>query len=329
MPAPQTDLATELATAVLARDRRALAKAITLLESQRDEDSTPAHELLERLLPHSGQSLRLGISGVPGVGKSTLIETLGLTLIEQGHRVAVLAIDPSSTLSRGSILGDKTRMERLSMHPQAFIRPTPSSGTLGGVAARSREAILLCEAAGFDRIIVETVGVGQSESAVAGMTDVFLLLQLPNAGDELQAIKKGVLELADIFVVNKADIDSNAAATTARQMQSALHMLRPRQADWAPPVLTVSALTGNGLDDLSQEIDRHYEIMRGNGHFVNNRQQQNLAWMQQLIDEGLARRFRRSAAAGEQYAATAREVAEGKISASAAAARLLTVFDNP
>ena len=180
MAAPREDLA----QAVRARDRRALAKAITLLESQRDSDATDAHQLLDALLPHSGQSLRIGISGVPGVGKSTLIESLGLKLIEQGHKVAVLAIDPSSTLSRGSILGDKTRMDRLSTHPDAFIRPTPSSGALGGVAARSREAILLCEAAGYDRVIVETVGIGQSESAVAGMTDVFLLMMLPNAGDE-------------------------------------------------------------------------------------------------------------------------------------------------
>ncbi len=253
---------------------------------------------------------------------------MGLKLIEQGHKVAVLAIDPSSTLSRGSILGDKTRMDRLSTHPDAFIRPTPSSGALGGVAARSREAILLCEAAGYDRVIVETVGIGQSESAVAGMTDVFLLMQLPNAGDELQAIKKGVLELADIFVVNKVDLDSNAAATTARQMQSALHMLRPRHAAWTPPVLTVSALSGLGLDLLTTEIDRHHEVMRANGHFVDNRRGQNLAWMQQLIDEGLAQRFRRAAALDGQYDAIARQVSDGELSAGAAAARLLTIFDS-
>lgn len=324
MAAPSEDLS----QAVLARDRRALAKAITLLESQRDSDATDAHQLLDALLPHSGQSLRIGISGVPGVGKSTLIESLGLRLIEQGHKVAVLAIDPSSTLSRGSILGDKTRMDRLSTHPDAFIRPTPSSGALGGVAARSREAILLCEAAGYDRVIVETVGIGQSESAVAGMTDVFLLMQLPNAGDELQAIKKGVLELADIFVVNKLDLDENAAATTARQLQSALHMLRPRHAVWTPPVLTVSALSGLGLDRLTTEIDRHHEVMRGNGHFVDNRRGQNLAWMQQLIEEGLARRFRTAAAHDGQYDAIARQVSDGELSAGAAAARLLTIFDS-
>ena len=317
-----------LAKAVLARDRRALAKAITLLESQRDSDQAAARALLDALLPHSGQSLRIGISGVPGVGKSTLIESLGLRLIEQGHKVAVLAIDPSSTLNRGSILGDKTRMDRLSTHPNAFIRPTPSSGALGGVAARSREAILMCEAAGYDRVIVETVGIGQSESAVAGMTDVFLLMQLPNAGDELQAIKKGVLELADIFVVNKLDLDDNAAATTARQLQSALHMLRPRHAAWAPPVLTVSALTGQGLDLLTAEIDRHHEVMRANGHFVDNRRGQNLAWMQQLIDEGLARRFRIAAARDGQYEAIARQVSDGELSAGAAAVRLLTIFDS-
>ena len=316
-----------LAEAVLARDRRALAKAITLLESQRDSDAADAQMLLAALLPHSGSALRIGISGVPGVGKSTLIEALGLRLIEQGHKVAVLAIDPSSSLSRGSILGDKTRMDRLSTHPDAFIRPTPAAGALGGVAARSREAILLCEAAGYDRVIVETVGIGQSESAVAGMTDVFLLMQLPNAGDELQAIKKGVLELADIFVVNKLDLDENAAATTARQLQSALHMLRPRHAAWTPPVLTVSALTGQGLERLDTEIDRHHEVMRANGHFVDNRRGQNLAWMQQLIDEGLARRFRSATARDAQYDAIARQVSDGELSAGAAAAQLLTIFD--
>lgn len=318
----------DLATAVLARDRRALAKAITLLESQRDDDAASARSLLDELLPHSGHSLRIGISGVPGVGKSTLIESLGLAMIAQGHRVAVLAIDPSSTLSKGSILGDKTRMDRLSVHADAFVRPTPSSGALGGVAARSREALLLCEAAGYDRIIVETVGVGQSESAVADMTDVFLLMLLPNAGDELQAIKKGVIELADIFIVNKSDLDDNAAATAVRQLQSALHLLRPRHSDWSPPVLAVSALTGLGLAALSTEIERCYEVMRSNGAFADNRRRQNLTWMQQLIDEGLARRFRAATHGQEHHDSVAQAVAEGRLSASAGAARLLQHFDH-
>jgi LAO/AO transport system kinase len=228
--------------ALMAGNRRALAKAITLVESTRSEDREAAQKLLEAALPHTGRSMRIGISGVPGVGKSTFIEALGMYLIERGHRVAVLAVDPSSTVHGGSILGDKTRMELLSQRTEAFIRPSPSSGSLGGVAEHTREALLLCEAAGYDIIIVETVGVGQSETAVAGMTDAFVLLQLPNAGDELQAIKKGIMELADLVVFNKADIDPTAAQMAAAQMRSALSMLRSASANWQPPVLTLSAL---------------------------------------------------------------------------------------
>ncbi|MDW8258936.1 MAG: methylmalonyl Co-A mutase-associated GTPase MeaB, partial [Gammaproteobacteria bacterium] len=281
-----------LASAVRAGDRRALAKAITLVESQREADESAAQALLDALLPDAGASLRIGVSGVPGAGKSTLIEALGLKLLDHDHRVAVLAVDPSSSLSGGSILGDKTRMERLSVHPRAFIRPSPAGAALGGVTARSREVILLCEAAGYDRIVVETVGVGQSEAAVAGMTDVFLLLQLPNAGDELQAMKKGVLELADIVIVNKADLDPNAAERAARQLESALRMVRPRHEGWSVPVVVVSALTGAGFGPLIAKLDDYAEQMRANGRFADNRRAQALAWMQQLIDEGLARRFR-------------------------------------
>ena len=237
--------------------RRALAKAITLVESTRDDHRAQADALLERLLPHAGRSLRLGISGVPGVGKSTFIEALGLYLCERGHRVAVLAVDPSSSVSGGSILGDKTRMERLSAHPSAFIRPSPSAGTLGGVAEKTREALLACEAAGHDVVIVETVGVGQSETAVAGMTDMFVLLQLPNAGDDLQAIKKGVMELADLVVVNKADLDADAATRARATLTSALRLLgQPHHGDphapteaqpWRPRVIQLSALHGEGV----------------------------------------------------------------------------------
>ena len=241
-----------------AQQRRAIAKAITLLESTRADHRAQGDALLTALLPHTGKSFRLGISGVPGVGKSTFIEALGLHLIEQGHRVAVLTIDPSSSVSGGSILGDKTRMEHLSMHEKAFIRPSPSSGTLGGVAEKTREAMLVCEAAGYDIVIVETVGVGQSETAVQGMTDMFVLMQLPNAGDDLQAIKKGVMELADLVVINKADIDADAATRAQAMITSSLRLLgmhgNPNDVHdakhWAPKVISLSALHGTGVDSF-------------------------------------------------------------------------------
>jgi len=233
----------DYAAGVRGGDRTVLARAITLIESARAEHQAQAQALLVELLPHTGGALRLGISGVPGVGKSTFIEALGLSLIDQGHRVAVLTVDPSSTVSGGSILGDKTRMERLSVHERAYIRPSPAAGTLGGVAEKTREAMLVCEAAGYDVVIVETVGVGQSETAVAGMTDMFVLLQLPNAGDDLQAIKKGVMELADLVVVNKADLDPRAAARAVGQIESALHLVARRDdGAWKPRVLATSAL---------------------------------------------------------------------------------------
>ena len=237
-----------------ARQRRAMAKAITLLESTRADHRAQGDELLTALLPHTGRALRLGISGVPGVGKSTFIESLGLYLIGKGHRVAVLAVDPSSTVSGGSILGDKTRMERLSAEEAAYIRPSPSGGALGGVADKTREAMLVCEAAGYDVVLIETVGVGQSETAVHGMSDLFVLLQLPNAGDDLQAIKKGVMELADLVVVNKADLDHVAATRARAQIQSALRLLgmhghaQTAEEIWQPQVLQISGLKGEGLD---------------------------------------------------------------------------------
>jgi LAO/AO transport system kinase len=307
----------------MAGNRRALAKAITLVESTRAEDREAAQKLLEAALPHTGRSMRIGISGVPGVGKSTFIEALGMYLIERGHRVAVLAVDPSSTVHGGSILGDKTRMELLSQRTEAFIRPSPSSGSLGGVAEHTREALLLCEAAGYDIIIVETVGVGQSETAVAGMTDAFVLLQLPNAGDELQAIKKGIMELADMVVFNKADIDPTAAQMAAAQMRSALSMLRSASANWHPPVLTLSALKKDGLAEFWQVIEKFRSTLAASGEFEARRRHQALAWMWQQIDSGLRQRFRAHPAVKSALAELSVSVEAGSTTPAAAAQRLL------
>ncbi len=305
--------------------RRALAKAITLLESTRTDHRPRADALLGAVLPHSGGALRLGLSGSPGVGKSTFIETLGLQLIEQGHRVAVLAVDPSSSLGGGSILGDKTRMERLSVHERAFIRPSPSSGTLGGVAERTREAMLLCEAAGHDVVIVETVGVGQSEVAVAGMTDLFVLLQLPNAGDDLQAIKKGVMELADLVAINKADLDPAAATRAQAQISSAMRWLGPHTAAHTP-VLRLSALQGTGLPEFWQAVSQLAGQRRGSGEFRNRRQQQNLAWMWERIHAGLQQRFDTHPAVQSALPLVTQQVSQGTLAASVAARRLLDLL---
>jgi len=312
-----------LVESLLAGQRRALAKAITLVESTRADHRQRAQALLGVMLPHSGRSLRIGISGVPGVGKSTFIEALGMFLIGSGHRVAVLAVDPSSTVHGGSILGDKTRMELLSQREEAFIRPTPSSGSLGGVAEHTREALLLCEAAGYDIIIVETVGVGQSETAVAGMTDCFVLLQLPNAGDDLQAIKKGIVELADLVVFNKADIDPAAAQLAAAQMRSALAMLQPASPHWQPPVLTLSATRKDGLAEFWQVLEKFRDTLGASGEFADRRRHQALAWMWQLVDSGLREDFRHHPAVRDTLAATAAAVEAGSITPAAAARRLL------
>jgi LAO/AO transport system kinase len=319
--AGETDRA--LIDGVLAGERRALAKAITLVESTRPDHQARAQALLTALLPHSGGAIRVGISGVPGVGKSTFIEALGLFLIEQGKRVAVLAVDPSSTISGGSILGDKTRMEVLSQRPEAFIRPSPSSGSLGGVAEKTREALLLCEAAGHDVVVVETVGVGQSETAVAGMTDVFALLQLPNAGDDLQAIKKGIVELADIVVFNKADIDALAAESAAAQMRAALTMLRHPSEHWQPPVLLASAARGQGIAEFWQAVAAHRAALDGAGELAAKRRHQSLDWMAQLIDSGLRARFREHPAVREALPEMTRAVEAGTMTPAAAAQRLL------
>jgi LAO/AO transport system kinase len=303
--------------------RRAIAKAVTLLESSRPDHRARADEMLDALLPSSGRSFRLGISGVPGVGKSTFIEALGLYLVERGHRVAVLAVDPSSSLSGGSILGDKTRMERLSVNEQAYIRPSPASGTLGGVAERTREAMLVCEAAGHDIVIVETVGVGQSETAVAGMTDVFVLLQLPNAGDDLQAIKKGVMELADLVVVNKADIDAGAATRARAQITSALRLLHRA----APPVLQVSALEADGIDAFWRAVSELRERQAASGALEKRRHEQDQAWMWGLVEAGLRARFRADPKVRDALPGICADVKAGRMAASVAARRLLDLAD--
>ena len=309
--------------------RRAIAKAITLLESTRADHRAQADELLTALLPHTGKSLRLGISGVPGVGKSTFIEALGLYLIEQGHRVAVLTIDPSSTVSGGSILGDKTRMEKLSVDQRAYIRPSPSSGTLGGVAENTREAMLVCEAAGFDVVIVETVGVGQSETAVAGMTDMFVLMQLPNAGDDLQAIKKGVMELADIVLINKSDIDPLATERARLQITAAMQLLgmfaEHSDKNWHPKALNLSALNAQGVDAFWAAVTEFKNLQSANGKFAAKRQQQALAWMWERIDTGLKLQFKQNPQVQAMLPQMLTDVANGRVAASTAARSLLNL----
>ena len=313
--------------------RRAIAKAITLLESTRADHRAQGDELLTALLPHTGQSFRLGISGVPGVGKSTFIEVLGLYLIGQGHRVAVLTIDPSSTVSGGSILGDKTRMDQLSVHERAYIRPSPSSGTLGGVAEKTREAMLVCEAAGYDVVIVETVGVGQSETAVAGMTDMFVLMRLPNAGDDLQAIKKGVMELADLVVINKADIDAMAAQRAQLQITSALQLLGMFsgyvEANWHPKAIQLSALKGEGVEPFWAAARDFKTRQAANGKFAVRRQAQALSWMWERIDAGLKQAFRLHPDVSALLPQLTAQVAGGQLPASTAARNLLHIASQP
>ena len=316
--------------------RRAIAKAITLLESTRADHRTQGDELLTALLPHTGKAFRLGISGVPGVGKSTFIEVLGLYLIAQGHRVAVLTIDPSSSVSGGSILGDKTRMEMLSVHESAYIRPSPSSCTLGGVAEKTREAMLVCEAAGYDVVIVETVGVGQSETAVANMTDMFVVMQLPNAGDDLQAIKKGVMELADLVVINKADIDANAAMRAEAQIKSAMRLFglvnnamnaaqaADFDAHWHPQVLQLSALHNTGVDAFWAAVSEFKKLQTANGKLASRRQHQALSWMWERIDAGLKLAFRQDPAVGALLPSLLAQVGQGLLPASTAARNLLS-----
>lgn len=312
-----------LVEAVRGGDRRALAKAITLAESTREDHQALARDVMKAVLPQTGKALRMGITGAPGVGKSTLIEALGLHLIAQGHRVAVLAVDPSSSISGGSVLGDKTRMVELSRRHEAFIRPSPASGALGGVAARTREAVLLVEAAGFDVVVVETVGVGQSETDVANLTDVFVLMQLAHAGDDLQAMKKGIVELADVIVYNKRDLDAIAADRAVKQMQSALALLRPVSTHWKPPVLSISALQADGIAAFWQTVVRCRDALAASGELADKRKRQALAWTWHLIDAGLRERFRANEAVRAALPAVLDEVVKGTSTPTAAAAQLL------
>ena len=302
-----------------AGDRAMLARAITLVESRKPDHRRLAATLLQALLPLTGKAWRIGITGVPGVGKSTTIDQLGINLTGAGHKVAVLAVDPSSSRSGGSILGDKTRMARLAIDPNAFIRPSPSAGTLGGVAARTRETMLVCEAAGFDVVIVETVGTGQSETAVADMVDVVVVLALPGAGDELQGIKKGILEIADLIAVNKADGDNaGRARIAAGEYLAAMRILTPQSRDWTPPVLAVSGLANIGLDDLWARIGDHREAMRDSGAFEARRSAQQVKWMWAMLEERLLGRLRADAAVSQRLDALEAKVRAGTLAPTAA-----------
>ena len=318
-----------LAESVRRGERRALAKAITLLESTRRDDRMRADALLNTLLPATGKALRLGISGVPGAGKSTFIEALGLYLIGRGHRVAVLAVDPSSSVSGGSILGDKTRMERLSVQDAAYIRPSPSSGTLGGVAEKTREAMLVCEAAGFDIVLVETVGVGQSETTVAGMTDTFVLLQLPNAGDDLQAIKRGVMEIADVIVVNKADLDPDAATRARLTLASAMRTFAMHgRGESQAAVLQLSALQGQGIAEFWAAVEHIIEDRRASGAFDARRRSQSLDWLWDNVRARLLADFHAHPGVQAALAGTLQDVSEGRVAPSAGARTLLDLFEH-
>jgi len=317
----------DLERRVSAGERSALARAITLVESRRADHQALARALLQRLMPRTGGALRLGITGVPGAGKSTTIEAFGCNLTAMGHQVAVLAVDPSSTRHGGSILGDKTRMERLASDPAAFIRPSPSGGELGGVARKTREAILLCEAAGFDIVIVETVGVGQSETVVSDMVDLFMAILIPGGGDELQGIKKGLIEIADLILINKADTDPARAERSAREYRNALHILSPAHPDWTPPVLTASGLNNQGLDQLWSQIRRHREVMTANGALVARRADQNTRWMWAMVRDRLETSFRTDPAVAALAPALEQSVRQGQTPASAAADQLLAAFD--
>jgi LAO/AO transport system kinase len=303
--------------------RAALARAITLIESRRGDHQAAARDLVQALLHETGKAIRVGITGSPGVGKSTTIDALGMFLIERGHKVAVLAVDPSSARTGGSILGDKTRMARLSASDNAYIRPSPASGTLGGVAAKTREAMLLCEAAGFDVVLVETVGIGQSETAVCDMTDFFLALMLPGAGDELQGIKKGLVELADMIAVNKADGDNiKRANLAAGEYRGALHILTPRSEHWHPPVLTYSALTGTGIDTIWQKILDHRTAMNASGEFDARRRDQQVKWMWSMFEQRTMARLRSDASVRAKVKRIETEVAAGRISPALAAEQI-------
>ena len=327
----QTDAAViklkEIADGVTRGNIRSLAKAITLIESRNKEHYVAAVALLDMLMPETGKSVRIGISGVPGVGKSTFIEALGLHLTARGHRVAILAVDPSSQLSGGSILGDKTRMEELSRDPNAYIRPSPAGDSLGGVARKTRETMLACEAAGYDVVIVETVGVGQSEITVASMVDLFLLMQLPNAGDELQGIKKGVMEIADAIIINKAEGDNRPRAELARQQYlNALHIVKPRSRHWAVPVLMCSALHKDGIDEVWEMVGQFHKTMADAGEFEAKRRAQAVDWMWSLLMDELKDLFLQDPGVSGVFSQVQQAVASGVTTPGAAARRLLETF---
>lgn len=308
-----------LAANLCSGQRAALARAITLVESKKADHRRLARQLIQDLLPRTGKALRVGITGVPGVGKSTTIDTLGSNLTAAGHKVAVLAVDPSSTRTGGSILGDKTRMARLAVDPNAFIRPSPSAGTLGGVAAKTRETMLLCEAAGFDIILVETVGIGQSETTVADMVDFFLVLMLPGAGDELQGIKKGVLEIADMIAVNKADGDgATRARSAASDYRAALHILAPKSPNWTPPVITISGLANEGLDHLWDQVGIYHDRMEKSGEWGEKRSRQQVAWMWDMLQQRMMDALKSNRRTADRLNALEAEVRDGKTAVSLA-----------
>lgn len=318
----------ELARAVREGDRSGLARAITLIESTRTDHRQKAQELLLELMPEAGSAVHVGITGVPGVGKSTTIEALGMYLIEAGHRVAVLAVDPSSTRTGGSILGDKTRMARLAVHPDAYIRPSPTSGTLGGVARATRETIVLLEAAGFDVILVETVGVGQSEVTVSDMVDTFVFLTLARTGDQLQGIKKGVLELADVVVVNKADGEHAVEAkAAARELTGALRLIYPRETLWRPPVLTMSALTGDGLAQLWETVEKHRKVLTDAGEFDARRRTQQVNWMWAMVRDAVLDRVLGNPEVKRIRSDLEHQVRAGELTPALAAQRILDAAD--
>jgi len=317
----------DLVRGIRAGDRATLARAITLIESKRGDHRKTAHHLVQELLPLTGRAVRLGITGAPGVGKSTTIDVLGTYLTGKGHKVAVLAVDPSSTRTGGSILGDKTRMAQLAVDPHAFVRPSPSSGTLGGVAAKTRETMLVCEAAGYDVVMVETVGIGQSETAVADMTDFFLVLMLPGAGDELQGLKKGIVELADMIAVNKADGDNiERARRAAADYRAALNILTPHSSTWSPPVITYSALTQNGIDELWAQVLAHKKKMTGSGELETRRREQQVKWMWTMLEERLTARLRSDASVRAKLRQAETQVAAGKLAPTLAVEQIAALL---
>lgn len=320
--------AQQYAEAVAAGDRAMLARTITLIESTKPEHQALAQQVLQLLLPLTGAAIRLGITGVPGVGKSTTINQLGMNLVNGGHKVAVLAVDPTSRRTGGSILGDKTRMSELAQHPQAFIRPSPSSGTLGGVTRKTRETMAVVEAAGFDVVIVETVGVGQSETAVADMVDFFLVLLLAGGGDDLQGIKKGIIEIADMIAINKADGDNVARAErAAAEYRSALNILAPRSATWTPPVLTISGANNIGLDTLWSKITQHRELMTASGEFAERRRHQAVGWMRDMLETRLMDALKANAKVAAQLPQIEADVRDGRLLPTLAVDKIMALMD--